>query len=41
MCVCVCVCVFYDTFIHGVRAQNKTYIFVYEICLAQLIGGSC
>ena len=41
LCVCVCVCVctgvacgFYDTFIHGVRAQSKTYTFVYEFCLA-------
>ena len=28
--VCVCVCVFYVTFIHGVRAQSKTFTFVYE-----------
>ena len=28
---------FYDTFIHGVRAQSKTYTFVYELCVGGLL----
>ena len=36
VCVCVCMgeCVFYDTLIHGILAQSKTYTFVYELFLA-------
>ena len=40
VCVCVCVCVFYSTFIHGVRAHSKTYVFIYEVRVAYLIKGS-